>query len=380
MRTIFFTGNSGPEIALTAAATAGVAAQSGLRTLLVSIGPAHALPILTGEAVGNEPQEIAPNLSVWALDVLEDVSNFWEQTRTRLSGSMPLSLSGDELPIVPGMDLLLGLERLRRRATTGYDLVAVAVGPQDLFLRTLSVPDSFRWGLRLLFGLDRGPGRNPTSLHRALVPTALLPLEWFNQVQTARVELERLRDAALDPTHTTVRYILRPDAAALEEAYLAVPALQLHGLVVDALIAGPLLPADTDDARLTAVAARQQELTSAAAHVWASRPLLRLPLRAHTSGVADLQALGAELYAGRRAEERYVVSLPIEQNIGDDPFIAIDLPGLRREALGLTLSGDELIVRAGPYRRHLLMPETLRGTSNIRANREGDRLVVRLRR
>jgi hypothetical protein len=59
--------------------------------------------------------------------------------------------------------------------------------------------------------------------------------------------------------------------------------------------------------------------------------------------------------------------------------VAIDLPGLRRESLGLTVSGDELIVRAGPYRRHILMPEGLRGGTSIRAARQGDTLIIRPR-
>ncbi len=62
-----------------------------------------------------------------------------------------------------------------------------------------------------------------------------------------------------------------------------------------------------------------------------------------------------------------------------EPQVAIDLPGLPREALGLTMSGDELIVRVGPYRRHLLLPEELRGVSAIRATKQGDTLVVRPR-
>jgi hypothetical protein len=59
--------------------------------------------------------------------------------------------------------------------------------------------------------------------------------------------------------------------------------------------------------------------------------------------------------------------------------VALDLPGLPREALGLTLSGDELIVRAGPYRRHLLLPEGLRGVTGIKATKQGETLIVRPR-
>jgi hypothetical protein len=93
-----------------------------------------------------------------------------------------------------------------------------------------------------------------------------------------------------------------------------------------------------------------------------------------------MATLGRALYMGRPAAELAEVTPPIiYQDSSDDPFISIDLPGIPREALGLTLSGDELIVRAGPYRRHLLLPPRLRGAQNIRASREGSRLVVRLR-
>ncbi len=61
------------------------------------------------------------------------------------------------------------------------------------------------------------------------------------------------------------------------------------------------------------------------------------------------------------------------------PTVALDLPGLPREQLGLTLSGDELIVRAGPYRRHLLLPDGLRGVSAIKASKQGDTLLVQPR-
>ncbi|NJN15645.1 MAG: hypothetical protein HC822_04800 [Oscillochloris sp.] len=54
------------------------------------------------------------------------------------------------------------------------------------------------------------------------------------------------------------------------------------------------------------------------------------------------------------------------------------MPGLQREDLGLTISGDELIVRVGPYRRHVLLPESLRGIP-VRAARQGDALVIKPR-
>jgi arsenite-transporting ATPase len=70
---------------------------------------------------------------------------------------------------------------------------------------------------------------------------------------------------------------------------------------------------------------------------------------------------------------------PIAFQHGGEPAVAIELPGLPRGAVHLTLSGDELIVQIGPYRRHVLLPDGLRGVTGIKAMREGDVLIVRRR-
>lgn len=379
MLIIICTGNAGLGIPFAAAATASVAATSGQHTLLLSVGPSHSISSVLQVPVAKTPQSIAPRLDVWALDTLGHLGAFWEQARARVPAGLNVSISEDELPLVPGLDLMLALEQVQRQSAAQYDLIVIDAGPHDILLRTLTIPDSFRWGMRLLFGLDRGPGRSTGSIGRALVPTALLPFEWYNNIQDSRVQLERMRDTILDPERTIARYVLRPDTVARDEALLALPALQLHGLAVDAIIAGPLWPTDVADTRFVAAVAQQQDVIAAAEQTWAPRPVLQLPMTAPVSSMADLAKLGEALYQDMQPAAPASTIVPIEYSDGSEPFVAISVPGLPREALGLTLSGDELIVRAGPYRRHILLPEALRNTSNIRASREGDRLIVRLR-
>jgi arsenite/tail-anchored protein-transporting ATPase len=69
---------------------------------------------------------------------------------------------------------------------------------------------------------------------------------------------------------------------------------------------------------------------------------------------------------------------PIAEQLAGEPAIVVELPGMPKGALRITLSGDELILQVGPYRRHILLPEALRGSS-IKATREGERVIVRRR-
>lgn len=377
MQTLIFTGAPGAS-ALAAAASAATASAAGRRTLIASFGPSHPVAALAGGEAAPQPRLLAPGLDLWTLDAFGDLGALYTTLRARNS-ALP-AVGADELPLIPGGDLFLGVAGLRQLAPN-YDLACVDAGPPDTLLRALAVPDTFRWVVRLLLGLDRGPGRSSASQARALVPTGLIPfpMEWVGQVQDARVSIERLRDETIDPASVRVRYVLRPDRAGLAEALVALPALQLFGLAVDALVAGPLLPEGAARLALDELAEEQAAVTTEAASIFGPRPLLRLAAGPTPRDVAGLAAIGAGLYAGAQPLDLPTPEPPLRLAGAPDPHVAISLPGLRREELGLTLSGDELIVRAGPYRRHILLPEGLRGLSNIRAARQGDLLIVRPR-
>lgn len=373
---LVFTGNAGPGIAQAAGATALHAAEAGHRTLLFSLGPAHSFGALLDASLSGDPSEVAPRLDALALDSLADLAAAWERGR----GTMPAQLArvgGDELPLLPGLEAFFGLLRLRDLAPR-YDRVVVDAGPHDLLLRTLGLPDGLRWAVRLLFGLDRGPGRSSASVGRALLPTSFIPTDTLDRVQEMRVEAERLRALLTASDSASARYVLRPDAPALEEARLAVAALQLHGLAVPALLAGPLLPGELAAARLAALAEHQATLLAEARALWPTRPLLRFDLGTVAHGLAALHETGRQLY-GDQQDVVAPASAPIAERVAGAPGIAIDLPAVPKSALRLTLSGDEMIVQVGPYRRHILMPEGLRNTSGIKATRDGDRLIVRPR-
>ncbi|HEU5101579.1 MAG TPA: ArsA-related P-loop ATPase [Roseiflexaceae bacterium] len=367
---LVFTGSVGPDIAIAAAASAVHAASQGRRTLLLSLRSAASLGALLGASVGAAPAAIAPNLQALALDVPGDLATVWEQNRARLPAPLG-QIAGDELPLLPGLEMLFGLLRLRDLASR-YDLVALDAGPHDLLLRALGLPDGLRWVVRQLFGLDRGPGRSSASVARAALPTSLLPADALGSIQDMRVQAEQLR-GLLNAPSAAARYVLRPDLAAMEEARLAIPAMQLHGLAVSALIGGPLLPQGLEQTPLAALADAQAAILAQVVAEWPNRPVVRLPLHAGTPDLAALGGLGAGL-----AGDASVELVPIAETWQGEPAIAIELPGLPKNALQLALSGDELIVRIGAYRRHLLLPERLRGGA-IRATREGEYLIVRKR-
>ena len=368
--TLLYTGNAGPGIALAAAATALRSARQGHKTLLLSLGPGQGLAALLGNPIGGSPSEVAPRLDALAIDGLAELAVEWGRNRRQLPAQLA-QIAGDELPLLPGAEMLFGLLRLSELAPR-YTAVVVEAGAHDTLLRALALPDGLRWGVRLLFGLDRGPGKSAASVARAALPTSFIPIEAIDRVQELRVQAERLRALVAGTEKATARYVLRPDPAALAEARLAIPALHLHGVAVPAIVAGPLLPPALDG---TPFATPQEAALAEARAAWPGKPLLSFTLPESADGLAPLDAIGERLDAGGAGR----AIPPIAESWDGAPALAIELPGLPKGALQLTLSGDELIVRVGPYRRHILLPDGLRGTGAIRATREGEHLVVRRR-
>jgi anion-transporting ArsA/GET3 family ATPase len=366
--TVVFTGSPGSGISIAAAAAAFASASAGETTLLLSLGPAHSLEALTGAQLGVDPIEIAPRLDALALDPTVELTRVWERYRAQLPGQLA-RLAADELPLLPGVAVLFGLLRLHELADR-YQRVVLDAGPHDTLIQTLMLPDTLRWLVRLLIGLDRGPGRSGASQAQALLPSGFLPSGIVNGAQDTRLEAERVRALLTAPGATSARFVLRPDAAALADARLALSALQLYGLSVAGRVVGPLLPAGSGF-----YAGIQRQIFAEARAVWQTRPVLALD----APDVAGLEGLRQLAEALGMSADQPQAQAPLAESYQGTPALVVDLPGLPKGMLALTLSGDELVVRVGHYRRHILLPSGLRGTSSIRAVREGELLIVRRR-
>jgi anion-transporting ArsA/GET3 family ATPase len=358
-KTLIFTGNPGPGVAIAATAAALGMAASGQRTLLLTLSSSVGLGALLGIELGAQPTLAAPNLEVFAPDPATELAEAWSRNAAQLPAGLA-RMAADELPILPGFGALFGLLRLVALSPK-YERIVVDAGPHDALLLALGLPDSARWLIRLLLGLDRGPGQNRTSVINGLLPSDFLPSGFINTTQDVRVQIERTRAELIAPSATCACYVLRPDPAGLAEARLALPALQLYGLAVATVAVGPLRPSE--------------EIPEETATLWPTRPWIPFPAPT-APGIAGLTSIAPALASCDPLEPP---TAPLQERYQGAPAITVDVPGLPKGALGLTLSGDELIVRIGPYRRHILLPDGLRGTQSIRATREGDLLIIRRR-
>lgn len=129
MRTILFTGKGGVGKTTLSAATALRCAELGHRTLVISTDTAHSLADALDVQLSNEPQPVSSTqLSAVELDTGQELERYWGNIKRRIAETLrnqgvDAPVAG-ELAILPGLDELLALVRIRHYQEQGdYDVL-----------------------------------------------------------------------------------------------------------------------------------------------------------------------------------------------------------------------------------------------------------------
>ena len=160
MRVLLFTGKGGVGKTTVAAATSVRAAESGLRTIVLSTDPAHSLADAFDAPLGDQPTPIREHLFDQQLNARVRVEEAWSDVRTYLVDVLDWAgadtVEAEELAVVPGLDEVFALADIKQFATSGdYDVVVVDCAPTAETIRLLSLPDVLGWYMDRVFDAQR---------------------------------------------------------------------------------------------------------------------------------------------------------------------------------------------------------------------------------
>jgi arsenite/tail-anchored protein-transporting ATPase len=361
MQLLIFSGHTMIQQSAAALATAMHAARRGQRVLLVSTGPNHLAGALLGQNLGPHPLELEPNLFAVEIGPLDEIGGRWEQMRPNLRSGLTARLrdiGSDEIPCFPGIDAVSALLVVARAIQSGnYDVLIVDGPSPDSLVRALAFSDAMRWLLRLVFGLDRGPGRSRTSQETAIIPSALIPPSTTAPLQDLRAEFEEHRAQLNASTGARVRLVASPDELRLPPLRNDLIALGLYGAAIDRII----VPAEPSD-----VSFELRHLFSHEAGQF--RPSLHFGPLPTSPADRDTWALrGAALYR----DGDIGTPTPFPQ-VGERE-LRLGIPFLDARALDIAMANEEVVIRLGQLRRHVLLPGLSEG-GRLRARVEGEAL------
>jgi arsenite-transporting ATPase len=200
----------------------------------------------------------------------------------------------------------------------------------------------------------------------------------FGAVRRFYDRLDGVRDLLIDGNVTSARLVVNAERLVVAEARRTYTYLSLFGYHVDAVIANRILPDEVDHPYLAQWKASQGANLAVIEEAFAPLPVLVSELASEeVVGFSALGMFAKRCYGDDDPARRlsFVEPFRVEAE-GDTMSLSLQLPFVGRDEVDLSRTDHELVVTVGPYRRLLMLPDSLDRRSVARARFIGDRLVI----
>jgi arsenite/tail-anchored protein-transporting ATPase len=382
-RILLFTGKGGVGKTTTAAATALRCADHGLRTVVLSTDPAHSLADALDAELGPDVRPVTGELWGQQLDAQDRMEDSWAEIQQYLREVFRWAgveaLEAEELSVVPGLDEVFALADIKGHAQSDeWDVIVVDCAPTAETIRLLSLPDVLARYMERLFPVGRTVNRvvSPLLSRVSGLPTADDSV--FAATQRFYDRLAGVRELLTDGRRTSIRLVVNAERLVIAEARRTHTYLSLYGYHVDAVVANRLLPDEVDDPWFASWKALQAQHLATIHEAFAPLPIIEAGLQTtEPVGVEALRAFGLVLYDDEDPTARFGASDPLRVvGHGGEMALEVDLPFTERDEVELSRRGDELLLRVGPYRRAVMLPDSLRRRDVAGAHLEDGCLTV----
>jgi arsenite-transporting ATPase len=390
MRVILMTGKGGVGKTSVAAATGLRCAELGYKTLVLSTDPAHSLADSLDMELGHQPAPVRPNLWGAELDALLELEGNWGAVKRYITQVLQArgldGVQAEELAILPGMDEIFGLVRMKRHYDEGiYDVLIIDSAPTGTALRLLSLPEVGGWYMRKFYK----PFQGMSMALRPLVEPLFRPIAGFSlpdkEVMDAPYEfyeqIEALEKVLTDPTQTSVRLVMNPEKMVIKESLRAHAYLSLYNVATDLVVANRVIPDTVNDPFFQRWKEQQQHYKQEIHANFSPLPIKEVPLYSEEMcGLVALDRLKETLFAaGEDPSQVYYkeTTLRVVQQENSQYSLELYLPGIVKSQIELSKTGDELNVRIGNHRRNLVLPQALAALQPAGAKIEEDYLKIR---
>ncbi len=384
MRIILVTGKGGVGKTTVSAATAVTAADRGHRTLVMSTDPAHSLADAFDVSLGDSPTTVVENLDAQQIDSQMRLEESWGAVRDHLTDLFDWSglhgIEAEELTVFPGMDELFSLATVREHARSGeYDAVIVDCAPTAETLRLLSLPEVMSWYMDKLFPASRRVARVVRPVLSKVTGMPVADDAVFDAVASFYTRLDGIKEILSDPDVTSARLVMNPEKMVIAEARRTYTYLGLFGYGVDSAIVNRVLPDTIQDPYFDRWREIQEEHLNAIDEGFAGTDIRRLRLfEEEMVGIDRLRQVGFELYGDTDPTVKLSNAQPLRvvDTPDGDVALVVTVPFAEKRDVEVLRHDDELFLTVGPYRRSLVLPDSLKRRTVKSAKLDDGRLSV----
>jgi arsenite-transporting ATPase len=389
MRMMLYAGKGGVGKTCVAGATGIITARAGLKTLVMSLDPAHSLSdafdldrSLMDKNRG-QPIEAGHNLWVQELDVHEEINNYWSEVHGYIS--LLLNTSGiddvlaEELAILPGMEELSALLYINKYVKEQlYDVIILDCAPTAESIRFISMPTALEWYMKKVFRLERKIFGYVRPVARRMVDIPLPEDEYFANIERLYTRLKGVDQLLTDPETTSVRLVTNPEKMVLRETQRAFMFFSLHHTCIDAIIINRVFPSGLDESYVKVWGNNQQKYLDLAETYFNPLPIFKAPLYdSEILGYEKLLEFGENLYQGQDPTQIFFKQKPYQfAKMDGQSVVKLHLPFVTKKEIDLSKIGDELIIKIGNFKKNIVLPRAYAVLEPRKARLEEDYLLI----
>ncbi len=393
MRILLFSGKGGVGKTCLAAATGIRLSALGVRTLVMSVDPAHSLAdsfdlgpeLFDGRTA--DPYVIDTCLSIQEVNIQKELKRHWREISAYVISVLRTTglsdVEAEELAILPGMEELSAMMHVNQYRREGrYEVVVLDCAPTAESMRFVSMPTTLDWYMKHVFPFQRTLLKAVRPLANRVSPVELPTDRYFANVQDLFGKLEGIGTLLEDPAITSVRLVTNPERMVLRETQRAYVYFLLHGLTVDQVIANRVLPGEVSDDFFEHWRRTQAEMLEEMDAYFAPVRVKRVPLfTREVLGRKRLEELSRALYPeGEDPAEALNAERPYSFHKVDGRYeIRLQIPFAQKSEIGLFKKGDELVVEVGNLRRHVGLPTSMAALVPTKARLENRVLTVEMK-
>ncbi len=389
MRIIFFAGKGGVGKTSVAAATGIKTAQMGHKTVVMSLDVAHSLADIfdldSGLLDQNKGQPIAVSENLWIqeLDIQEEIQRYWGDIYKYISGLLNRTgideVLAEELAVFPGMEevsLLLYINKYVRAKE--YDVILLDCAPTGESLRFISIPTTLDWYMKKIFKWERTVAKYVRPVAKRMTDIPLPGDDYFQAIQDLFEKLKGVDQVLVDPEITTVRLVTNPEKVVLKETQRAFMYFCLYKMNIDAIIMNRILPETVTDSYFSDWLKGQRRNVAEAVEFFNPVPIFPVNLfSGEIVGYDHLRDLADQIYADRNPLKRFYNEAPyqlIKEN--SNYCLKLKLPFISNKDVELSKLYEELVIRIGGFKRHIMLPRQVASLNSVTAKMEGTYLNV----
>jgi arsenite-transporting ATPase len=389
LRIIFFAGKGGVGKTSVAAATGVRTSEMGHRTIIMSLDVAHSLSDIFDlekdllDQNKGKPIKVRDNLWIQELDIQQEIERNWGEIHRYLSALFKTTgldeILAEELAILPGMEevsLLLYINQYVRDKK--FDVILLDCAPTGESIRFISIPTTLDWYIKKIFKMEKTLAKIVGPVAKKIYNVPIPGDEYFQAIEYLFERLQGIDQLMVDPDITSVRLIANPEKIVIKETQRAFMYFCLYRMNIDAIIMNRVLPPRIKDTYFQTWRENQKQYMEIAKDYFSPVPIFPVNLfRNEVLGYERLKSLAGQIYGQRDPLEKFFVGRPYDLSKENGIYcLKLKLPFASKDQVELNQVSDEIIVRIGSFKKHILLPRQVAASKSVTARMEEEYLNI----